>query len=186
MEIFGLLIWALIIYGIYREFKRKRTDNKSYTEPYKPSQSVRPANSEPLKPVIKEKPKLPYKKKVRFFSKSEEAFFLELKRRLPVNFYIFPKVRMVDFIGSSEYDRFKRKLGDRKLMPKHIDFLILDRNYQPIMAIEVNGKSHFSQKQIEIDQFKKDLCESIGLPFEVIKVGDSFYNSINRIIPTLK
>lgn len=176
---------VLIFYGGYRllvkffKFLSSPSRDNLFNTPIRPFEFAKP------KPV-EEKPKLPYRKQSRFFNKSEEAFFLELKNKLPHSLYVFPKVRMVDFIKSSEIDRFKRKLGDQKLMPKHVDFLIVDQNYRPLMAIEVNGKSHLSEKRKKSDQFKKDICESVGLPLEIIKVGDSFYESVNRITSSLK
>lgn len=97
-----------------------------------------------------------YKKKQYFFSYSEFIFFKNLKKILEKNFWnkygIFPKVRLADI-----FDTQKQK-NLNKIQAKHIDFLIvnLENHCDPVLAIELNWTSHFSQKIQKSDKFKRE------------------------------
>lgn len=125
------------------------------------------------------KKKAEYRKRSSVMNSSEEAFFFELKKQLPEGYYIFPKMRIADMIdaihGSGFY--FRRN----KILPKHIDFLICDSHFKPIVAIEVNGGYHNSSSQKDKDLIKKEIIENAGLAFEIVNVGSDFSQSIERI-----
>lgn len=121
-----------------------------------------------------------YKKRESIMDSKEEAFFLEFQRQLPSGFYIFPKMRIADIIetiSGSGYYRLRNKI-----LPKHIDFLITNVRFQPILAIELNGASHLRKDREEIDNQKKEIFDSINLPLEFIEVGTNFYSDINNLI----
>ncbi len=115
----------------------------------------------------------------KFFNGSEKAFFLELKKLLPERFHLFSKVRIIDFIEPTDKYDYRWK---NYIKSKHIDFLICDFNFKPILAIELNGKSHQRQDRIKRDYFVQKLCDSVNLPLKFINVGENFENSIKDII----
>lgn len=123
-------------------------------------------------------PKFSYKLVWKFFNKSEEAFFLELKKYLPENYYVFPKVRIIDFIEPTRENYYSNK---GRVWSRHVDFLICDFNFKPVIAIEVNGKSHQSQNRQDSDEFKKQLFEAVGLKYKFVQVGESFEEVIKNI-----
>src|SRR3989344_9285204 len=88
-----------------------------------------------------------YRKKDSVMNKSEAAFFFELQRQIPNNYFIFPKMRIADIIDATEgYGLQYRK---NKILPKHIDFLICNSYLNPVVAIELNGSSHNRPDRIE-------------------------------------
>ncbi len=121
--------------------------------------------------------KLPYKLKAQFFNKSEEALFFELKKSLPPEYHIFPKTRIIDFIEPTNSDYKWRN----KIWAKHIDFLVCDQYLKPVLAIELNGKSHHSKDRIKSDNFKKELFKNINLPLEIVEVGEDFSRRIKSL-----
>ena len=123
---------------------------------------------------FKSEEKLPYKLRQNFFNKSEEALFFELKKFLPPEYHIFPKVRIIDFIEPTNSDYKWRN----KIWSRHIDFLICDKYFKPIFAIELNGKSHLDPKRADSDNLKKQLFRDVNLPLEIIEVGEDFSSSV--------
>ncbi|HEY0221026.1 MAG TPA: DUF2726 domain-containing protein [Candidatus Paceibacterota bacterium] len=124
-----------------------------------------------------------YKKKTSVMSRSESAFFFELQKQLPTDYHIFPKMRVADVLDiPNGHDYYRMR---NKALPKHIDFLICDKYFKPLVAIEVNGFSHNSFKQQEIDRVKQEMFKDSGLSLETINVGSSFVESISKIKQTL-
>ncbi|MCW3110922.1 MAG: hypothetical protein JWQ09_5428 [Segetibacter sp.] len=116
-------------------------------------------------------------------SRSEAAFFFELEKQLPSGYYIFPKMRVADMLdipnGHSYY-----KLRNRAL-PKHIDFLICDHYFKPLVAIEINGTSHNNPYQQGSDRVKNEMFKDSGLRLETINVGTDFTHSIELLMKNL-
>lgn len=120
-----------------------------------------------------------YKKRQSVMNRSESAFFFELQKQLPNDYYIFPKMRIADILETvSGKDYY---LMRNKILPKHIDFLVCDSYFKPVVAIEVNGSYHNSPSQQGKDQSKKQILESAGLSFETVNVGSDFSQSIVKI-----
>ncbi len=123
--------------------------------------------------------KVSYRKKQSVMNQSEAAFFYELKKQLPEGFYIFPKMRIADILDvPNGHDYYRMR---NQILPKHIDFLICGKNFTPVVAIEVNGKSHIRQDRIERDERVKRIFEDAKIPLEFVNVGSSFTDSISNI-----
>ncbi len=124
-----------------------------------------------------------YTRKSKVMNGSESAFFFELQKQLPVGYYIFPKMRIADVLDIPDgHDYYKMR---NKALPKHIDFLICDKHFKPLVAIEVNGSSHHRWKQQEADQIKQEMFRDSGLSLETVDVGSNFTEAISRIKETL-
>lgn len=107
-------------------------------------------------------------------SKSESVFYNSLK---PVcdkyGYVICPKVGLKDFITvTSKKDYYK---WFNKISQKHVDFLICDKNLRPIMAIELDDRSHELEKAKKNDQFKDELYKHLNFPLKRVKVKQ-YYN----------
>lgn len=118
-----------------------------------------------------------YAKKNRLMDDSEFAFFVNLHQTIGERFLIFPKVRIEDFV------EVKNGMADSRtayglrgrIKSRHVDFLVCDRvTTAPLLAIEVNGKSHERADRKERDDFVEKLYKSVGLPFYPVKVGSDF------------
>lgn len=130
----------------------------------------------------KDKP-LPYRAKQYLFTRSEHEFLRVLHEQLDATRYlIFPKVRLADFIEvtvrGKEYQTWWNKIRS-----KHVDFLIWDMQQNKIaLAIELDGRSHNSEKMRERDAFVGELYSQVGVELERVQVGSNFTQSISRII----
>lgn len=120
-----------------------------------------------------------YKKRTSVMNSSESAFFFELQKQLPHGYYIFPKMRIADVIETINGRGYYHMRNS--ILPKHIDFLICDSYFKPIVAIEVNGGYHNSPSQQEKDSLKREIFKGAGLILETVNVGSDFSQSISRI-----
>ena len=92
---------------------------------------------------------------------------------------------MADFIevtvSGAEYQKWWNKIRS-----KHIDFLIWDiEQSKVVLAIELDGKSHESEKMIARDEFIEKLYETVGLMLERVKVGEDFNSRVKELTRTL-
>jgi very-short-patch-repair endonuclease len=127
---------------------------------------------------------LPFKLKNNFFTSSEWNFFKILEEKIDHTKYtVFPKVRMEDFIEPTNSGKGKFASRNR-IKSRHVDFLVWDiENSSIAFAIELDGKSHNSQKAIEADKFKDDVYRTIGLQLHRVQVGSDFATEITKILP---
>lgn len=120
-----------------------------------------------------------YRTKGSVMNKSEQAFFYELQKQLPEGYHVFPNMRIADILEAIDGKGFYNRRN--KILPKHIDFLICDRYFKPVVAIEINGSSHRRPDRIESDNLKREIFKDANLPLEFVDVGTSFEQSVQRI-----
>lgn len=121
-----------------------------------------------------------YRKRVTLMNGSEAAFFHELMKQLPNNYYVFPKMRIADLVtaedGEGYYSRFNR------IIRKHIDFVVSDNTFTPALAIELNGSSHQRQDRANRDEFVKRVFSNANIPLEFVNVGSNFEQTVRDLL----
>lgn len=130
---------------------------------------------------------LSYQKKDRVMNDSEHALFINLQKALGDAYIVLSKVRIEDFVEVKKEINSHSKWGLRgRIKSRHIDFLICDyATTKPLLAIELDGKSHNGAKQQNRDHFVNDLYEAINLPIEHIYVGENFLELSQKIKESL-
>jgi very-short-patch-repair endonuclease len=122
--------------------------------------------------------------KQKMMNSSEQAFYINLEKQIGASYLILPKVRIEDFVGVkhrglSRSERFGLR---NKIKSRHVDFLICDsKNLCPLLAIEIDGASHNSEKRIERDMMLDKIYKNINLEYIHIKVGDDFEEEAKKI-----
>lgn len=135
-----------------------------------------------IKPVKHKEDKFSYNEKSfknkAFLSRCEASLFCTLSKTL-LDYYwerfsVFPKVRLWD-IADTKYIANWWRISSR-----HVDFLIVDSRkfFKPVVAIELNWKTHMKPKQRKIDRFKKDFFGIINVPLETIQNSEINRQSI--------
>ena len=129
---------------------------------------------------------LPYQKKRYFFSRSEKEFLRILNESVDKERYlIFTKVRLADFIEVTTKGEGYLKWWN-KIKSKHVDFLIWDiQENRIILAIELDGKSHKSEKTKERDMFVNKLYETVKIRLERVEVGSDFSTEVKKVVELL-
>ncbi len=133
----------------------------------------------------KKDPKLMrYLLKGRTMNSSEQALYINLQQMLGDKYIVLSKVRLEDFIDVDSKGLTRNEWwGLRgKIKSRHVDFLICDQNTtRPILALELDGKSHQSAGRVERDNFINELYSHVELKIEHIRVGSDFKQEVERI-----
>lgn len=131
-----------------------------------------------------------YQKKSRVMNESEQALFINLQKALGDMHIVLSKVRIEDFVevNKEKVHSYKNHWGLRgRIKSRHVDFLVCDRaSTKPLLAIELDGKSHNGTQRQERDHFVDELYNTISLPIEHIPVGGNFVELSQKIKEALK
>lgn len=131
----------------------------------------------------KETKEYPYKKK-ELLTKTERTFFMILIEKCKSkNLYAFPKVRMEDYIDVTNKDEKARYRGYIK--SRHIDFMIYDEKINLLAGIELDDKSHQTEKAQKTDEFKNNVFKEIKIPLFRVKTGTNYTDEIDKILKEL-
>lgn len=132
-------------------------------------------------------PKLPYRLKRYFFTRSEQEFFNILNAKIDAQRYtVFPKVRMGDYLDI-DLPKGQRHAYWARIRSRHIDYVIWDLvEKQLIAAIELDGRSHNHHQAQKADGFKDSVFKAVGLPLHRVRVGSNFYDEIDHILQTFQ
>src|SRR6056297_3781848 len=123
---------------------------------------------------------MPYQKKKYFLSKAENNFYKVLRTSLKdTEYYISIKAKLIDFITVTNHP--ERQKFFNKIKSKHVDFLICnnDMYFNPILAVELDDKSHDTGIRKERDEFVDAVFRNARLPIIHIKASNSY--SLNEI-----
>jgi len=116
------------------------------------------------------------KKQKDFLSPAELEFKNYLHRNLPENIEIHCKVRLADIL--------KTETSYRRIIMMHVDFALFEKNTSKIvLVIELDDKSHGTEKAKERDSIKNSALQENGIPYMRVlnsKKYDPIY--IERII----
>lgn len=124
-------------------------------------------------------PPVEYRKRSRVMNNSEARFFYLLKNALTDDFHIFPKMRIADILETVHGEGYYVRRN--KVLPKHIDFLICNELFKPLLGIEIDGSSHRTQKRVDRDREVNKIFEDVGLILKRVVVGSSFEKEIAEI-----
>lgn len=119
----------------------------------------------------------PYKK-VKVMTETERKFYEQIKPSINENYILLSKVRLWDIIDTTAKE--KQYIYTNKIKSKHIDFLITNKEAEPIIAIEIDDKSHEQAKRKDSDEFKNKAFEAAGI--KLIRVKPQKVYDINKII----
>lgn len=75
---------------------------------------------------------------------------------------VFAQVSLGEVLSHKNLDIYK------VVMCKRLDFCITDKNFNPIIAIEYNGKGHYNNTSDLRDKIKRQAVESSGMSFVTI------------------
>jgi very-short-patch-repair endonuclease len=103
----------------------------------------------------------PFSPRKRLLSKSELCFY-EALRSAMYDHVVFAKVRLADLIDANKRHR-SWQANFNRVCAKHIDFVVCDDNSQPVVAIELDDKSHARLDHATRDAGKDRLLQAAGL-----------------------
>lgn len=115
--------------------------------------------------------KYPYHLRDNFLSPAELEFYKLLRRIVRTRAFLGTKVNLNDIFWVKSGDQSRFRTYTNKIDRKHVDFLICDwETMQPIVAIELDDKSHERKDRQERDAFVDAVFQAANLPILHIKV----------------
>lgn len=176
MDFFVGLVIILLLVALLVSMIKKRKKNEVVAETIQEHEKAEKNLLDPL----------PYIKR-RFLSANEEFFFHELKKvTQKYEYELFCKVRIADLV------ELKKGLNKRQwafyfgqIKAKHADFVICNRNLQPVLIIELDDKSHDTSKGIKRDSFIDKVYKDANIPIlhtrGIDNIEKKFCDSLNII-----
>lgn len=104
----------------------------------------------------------------------EKIFYRHLQQKVRSEFIIVPQAVISSFI-SCKYRKYRTKIDK-----KTVDFLIVNYEFEPIVAIELDDKSHLRPDRIERDRFVNQLMYDTNIKIVRIEVGKSYIDEIEQ------
>lgn len=128
-----------------------------------------------------------YYLKKSFFTFREKPFFDELMKQNNDQFVILSKVRMEDVVGVQKgIEKNKYRPMRNHIKSRHVDFAILNKEGKILAVIEVDDKSHDTEKAKIADGYKNDIFEFVGVKFYRVRVGEVYADRINDMFTEIK
>ena len=85
--------------------------------------------------------------------------------------HVFAKVRLEDVVSASAADNTARNSARGHIKSRHLDFVLTDEGFRPILAVEVDGASHRTERAATSDEMKSQILASAGVPLLRLPVG---------------
>ena len=124
---------------------------------------------------IPNKVEYPYLIRDDFLSPAEYSFFMVLKSAVADSALISIKVGLSDLFYAKSSDASKYRIYTNKIDRKHVDFLLCDpKTVRPIVAIELDDKSHQRSDRQARDEFVENVFRAAKLPLVRIPVKHSY------------
>ncbi len=114
----------------------------------------------------------PFVRRKYLLSVAEKRFFHVLRRVVGENL-IFAKVRLADLVEADER-HLRRKSNFNHIKAKHIDFVVCDAALSPVVAIELDDKSHQRPDRRARDRDVNRILELASLPILRVPVRRSY------------
>lgn len=118
---------------------------------------------------------LPFKLRDDFLSNAELSFYQVLRGVVAQRALVFTKVNLGDLFFVATGDQRKNRALANRIDRKHVDFLLCDpKTVRPIVAIELDDKSHERPDRMERDELVQGVFSAAGLPLIRIAVKASY------------
>lgn len=104
----------------------------------------------------------PYKLTQSLLTASEKAFYGALMLAAGRRYAVFAKVRLADLC--QDLDRWADTAAFNQVSSKHVDFVLCDaRTYRPVLAIELDDRSHLRANRRDRDAVVDGIYRTMGL-----------------------
>ncbi len=131
--------------------------------------------------IKKAKPKVQYIKKDKLVSDCEMAYYKIMLKYFGDNYIILPQVNLASVIDKKG-ENFRTELF------RNVDFGFFDKNYAPILLVEINDRTHLRKDRIKRDEKVAYICKKAKLPLATFWTADGIdeeeiYSQIVKKLP---
>ncbi len=118
----------------------------------------------------------PYQRAKTLYSAAERSFLGVLDQAVGTDHRVFGKVRVADIASVKPgLGRAARQGALNRIAAKHIDFVVCRASDLAVVcAIELNDKSHASQRAQARDELLAKVCQTIGLPLLTVSAKPTY------------
>jgi len=118
----------------------------------------------------------PYQRAKSLFSAAERSFLGVLDQAVGADHRVFGKVRVADIASVKPgLGRAARQGALNRIAAKHFDFVVCRASDLAVVcAIELNDKSHASQRAQARDELLAKVCQTIGLPLLTVPAKPAY------------
>ncbi len=123
----------------------------------------------------KASPQFPYRLNDRFLTPAELRFYEALRPVVSERALLCAKVSLGDLFRVQTDDTSQFRVYTNKIDRKHVDFLLCDpATMRPLVAIELDDRSHQRADRQARDAFVNEVFQSAGLPLLHISVRQDY------------
>lgn len=136
-----------------------------------------------------QKPLRRYRQRGSLFTAAERSFLGVLDQATEGRYRVFGKVRVADVLATAKgLDNSARTTAFNQISAKHFDFVLCDSKTLDIKAaIELNDKSHNSNRRAARDEFLRSACAEASLRlFEVPAQRSYTVEAVRQLIVELE
>jgi hypothetical protein len=106
----------------------------------------------------------PYEKKATILTNAEKSFYGVLRLAADNRYHIFVQVNLSSLLKVRKGTNARQSYSNR-IRAKSVDFVLCDPiKLAPLLAIELDDKSHNKPERQERDTFVESACEAAGIP----------------------
>jgi hypothetical protein len=123
-----------------------------------------------------------YYLKKSLFTPTEYVFYQELVKQNNNQYIIHSKVRLEDIVRVAKGvgNRFREMRNHIK--SRHVDFVLVGGHGEVVAVIELDDKSHDTEKAKIGDEIKNQIFEFNKVKFYRVRVGENYIKKINEIL----
>ena len=128
----------------------------------------------------------PYFRRKHLLTPTELSFY-EVLRRVVYDYVVFAKVRLADLIDANERHQ-SWQANFNRIRSKHIDFVICDDDSRPLLAVELDDKSHERPDRVARDHDVDHLFDAVSFPLVRVPVEAEYdFDRLRALlVPALK
>ena len=126
---------------------------------------------------------LPYVARESLLTPAERSFYGALCMAVADRHLIFCKVRLADLVTVAKgVEKWQSHFN--RISAKHVDFVLCAQDtLAPVVAIELDDKSHGSSSRQDRDAFVDDVLDAAGIPIVRVRASRSYNaHDIRRMI----
>lgn len=119
----------------------------------------------------KYKPQFTYRKKEYLMSERERLCYNALSSAVGAEFYVFPQIHLDCLLEPQAYGR-DNLYAFRHINQKSVDFVICDKRFKTLLAIELDDRTHERSDRVARDSVVSTVLKNAGVPLLRIQRGD--------------
>lgn len=117
-----------------------------------------------------------YEVKDRILSAPESELYSALIKICNGKYEVLPQIALVSLVNKLNYNSYRNELF------RIVDFVITDKNFRPLVVIELNDKSHQRKDRMERDKKVAEILKKASIPLVVFIPENLTFGEIRKVL----